>query len=147
MLKQFGDYLFKITSTYSSKTVVRYKRNIAKQQYKKRTSLNPGIQRQSQLLRDNESYDTAEVDDFESLESDFMNAGDTYREHIQQVERLKEQEKLLIVKQKYFKETFPNFLSWNDKKQIQYLHGSNPDEWTIERLSDGFPALPETIKV
>ncbi|KAK9744479.1 Neugrin [Popillia japonica] len=99
------------------------------------------------------SEDIGDIMDLDSLESDFMQAGNVYNEHAEQVAKLKEQEKILIeqekiliVKQKYFKEKYPNFLTWNDKEQIRYLHKTNPDEWTIEKLSDGFPALPETIK-
>ncbi|KRT85462.1 hypothetical protein AMK59_194, partial [Oryctes borbonicus] len=143
MLKQIGSYLLTIRNVQFLNEV-RYKRSVGKRLFKKRTTVNPGIQRQSELL--NDKFDPSDVDDLQSLESDFMNVGSTYNEHLQQIGTLKEQEKRLIVKHKYFKQVYPNFLTWDDKKHIQYLHKTNPDEWTIEKLSDGFPALPVTIK-
>lgn len=59
-----------------------------------------------------------------------------------QKERLKQQ----IVIQKYFKEKEPRFLTFAEKELIRKLHKFNPDEWTIEKLSESFPALPETIQ-
>jgi len=56
-------------------------------------------------------------------------------------ERLKQQ-----IVQKYFKEKEPRFLTFAEKELIQKLHNSNPEEWTIEKLSESFPALPETIR-
>lgn len=48
--------------------------------------------------------------------------------------------------QKYFKEKQPRFLTFAEKELICKLHRFNPDEWTVERLSESFPALPETIQ-
>lgn len=56
--------------------------------------------------------------------------------------RLKQQ----IVVQKYFKEKEPRFLTYAEKELIRKLHQSNPDEWTVEKLSNSFPALPEVIQ-
>lgn len=64
-----------------------------------------------------------------------------FREMRIQKERLKQQ----IVK-KYFKEKEPRFLTFAEKKLIQKLHRHNPDEWTVEKLSESFPALPDTIQ-
>lgn len=62
------------------------------------------------------------------------------------MERKKEQLKQQIVVQKYFKEKQPRFLTFAEKELICKLHRFNPDEWTVERLSKSFPALPETIQ-
>jgi len=58
----------------------------------------------------------------------------------------KEHLKRQIVAQKYFKEKEPRFLTFAERKLIQKLHTFNPDEWTVEKLSESFPALPETIQ-
>lgn len=60
--------------------------------------------------------------------------------------RIQEQLKRRIVKNKVFKEIEPNFLTYIEKDQIKKLHENNPTEWTPEKLSESFPALPETIK-
>lgn len=58
----------------------------------------------------------------------------------------KERLKQKIVARKYFKETEPRFLTFAEKELIHTLYESNPQEWPIERLSESFPALPETIQ-
>lgn len=58
-------------------------------------------------------------------------------------ERIKQQ----IIKRKYFSQKLPNFLTWSEKLQIRYLHNKDPEEWSVERLSGGFPALPSVIHV
>lgn len=65
-----------------------------------------------------------------------------FREMKIKKERLKQQ----IVIQKYFKEKQPRFLTFAEKELIYKLHQFNPDEWTVERLSESFPALPESIQ-
>lgn len=50
-----------------------------------------------------------------------------------------------MVKRKYFKSNDPAFVTWTEKQQIQSLHKADNVEWTPERLSESFPALPETI--
>jgi len=52
-----------------------------------------------------------------------------------------------IIEKKYFKtpqET--NFLSWDAKEQIRYLHAEFPDEWTAERIATSFPISEEGVK-
>ncbi|RZC36973.1 uncharacterized protein BDFB_009855, partial [Asbolus verrucosus] len=112
---------------------------------KPKLTKDPGIGARKQLvslISDQE----AETIDFDDLESDFMGVHKSHKEHLREMELLKEKEKYHLVKQKYFKEKFPNFLTWHDKEQIRYLYRTDPEEWTIERLSEGFPALPETIQ-
>lgn len=64
-----------------------------------------------------------------------------FRETRRQKEALKQQ----IVKKKYFQEKEPRFLTFAEKELICKLHKDKPEEWTIEKLSQSFPALPETI--
>ncbi|XP_072758102.1 uncharacterized protein [Anoplolepis gracilipes] len=58
----------------------------------------------------------------------------------------KEHLKQQIVKQKYFKEKEPRFITFAERKLICELYQSNPEEWTVERLSESFPVLPETVQ-
>lgn len=84
---------------------------------------------------------------FDELETDFMHVGKMHEEYENEVEMFREKEKRWIIKQKYFKESTPNFLTYSEKQQIKYLNNTDPDTWTIEKLSEGFPALPSVIKV
>lgn len=103
----------------------------------------PGIRRRAAIIQQNLESD----DNLEELEADFFDLSKSHKQHEREVEASRELHKYHIVKQKYFKEKLPNFLTWADKQQIQYLHSSNPEEWTVERLSEGFPALPDIISV
>ncbi|XP_021936285.1 uncharacterized protein LOC110837925 isoform X2 [Zootermopsis nevadensis] len=48
---------------------------------------------------------------------------------------------LKIVGRKYFKpEKGINLLTWSEKEQIRYLHDSDQDTWTVEKLAESFPA-------
>lgn len=107
---------------------------------------NPGTALRIGLFT-NEQQSQLETLDVDELETDFMSLGMSHKEHIDEIEAIKEREKYMIVRQKYFKETTPNFLMWSDKEQIRYLYNTNPEEWTVDKLSEGFPALPETIQV
>lgn len=116
--------------------------------YRRKNIPDPGIAKQKEILE----HDAYDIDDFEStdyeaLEADFMNVHKSHKEHFRELEARKEREKFLIVKQKYFKQHLPNFLTWQDIEQIRYLHNQNPEEWNIERLTEGFPATAEVIQV
>lgn len=133
-----------ITFNNSYKIISRYIRNSTSITLTK-TKRNPGIQKRATLLEDqNEIENINEIDD---LESDFMGVGMSYSEHVEEEKFLRERNKRLIVKQKYFKDNYPNFLTWSEKEQIRYLHRTDPNEWTILKLSESFPALPQTIEV
>lgn len=119
---------------YSKKATLRRKRALA----------NPGVGLQVSLFKDDTLED---LEDIENLETDFANLGMTHREHIAEVEAMKEREKYNIVKEKYFKQKLPNFLTWNDKEQIRLLHKADPEKWSVEKLSECFPALPDVIAV
>lgn len=60
----------------------------------------------------------------------------------QKKERLKQQ----ITIQKYFKEEEPRFLTFAEMELIRTLHNGNPEEWTIVKLSESFPVLPQTVE-
>ncbi|XP_072385543.1 uncharacterized protein [Diabrotica undecimpunctata] len=111
-----------------------------------RAKTDPGIHKRKVVLGAQEfqqEYQDMELDD---LETDFMDAHKSYKQHMEEVKVRNEQIKYMIVKNKYFKEKFPNFLTWSDKEQMRLLHSTDPEEWTIEKLAESFPALPEVIK-
>ncbi|XP_030756794.1 neugrin [Sitophilus oryzae] len=120
-----------------------YSRQSVSHKYLKKTKHDPGIRSRSRLLEPSEDIENV---DFEELESDFMNVQKSHKDHVEEMKQWREKEKYLIVKQKYFKEKFPNFLTWHDKEQIRYLHNTDSTEWSIEKLSESFPALPDIIE-
>lgn len=124
------------------KVIVRCLRTIPKS----RRVIDPGIQRRKQLIADDQNLEQLNDYDFD-LEADFMNLGKSYKEHVEDIRNQQERVKHYIVNQKYFKQTLPNFLTWVDKEQIRYLYNNDPQEWTVDKLSEGFPALPHIIKV
>jgi len=63
-----------------------------------------------------------------------------------EMQRNKERVKQQITAQKYFKEKEPRFLTFAEIELIRKLHETDPEEWTRERLSESFPALPHTIQ-
>lgn len=106
----------------------------------------PGINQRKRLLG-NATVDEIEDVELDDLESDFMNVHISHKDFQREMEARKEQEKYFIVRQKYFKEKLPNFLTMNDKLQIKHLHRTNPEQWTVEKLAESFPALPHIISV
>lgn len=138
---------------YSTLHILRNVRHVVFQSYaysrsakriRRKQIVNPGIRFQAGLIKND---DLAEYEDIEEMEADFMKIGKTYDQHINEIEVMKENVKHHIVSQKYFKKQMPNFLTWSDKEQIKYLHKTDPEEWTVERLSEAFPALPAIIVV
>ncbi|XP_020289861.1 uncharacterized protein LOC109857695 [Pseudomyrmex gracilis] len=108
-----------------------------------------GIHGKIKIMKQNESEINIEdltADDTSELEPDFMNVGESHKAHERETQRQKEILKQQIVKQKYFQEKEPRFLTYAEKQLICKLHEHKPEEWTIEKLSQSFPALPETIK-
>lgn len=131
-----------LTIVKTSQNIIR---NYARKASKKKLA-NPGIQKRINILEERNEANLDNVD-VEELESDFMSIGEMHREHERELNLYRDKEKHWIVKRKYFKETKLNFLTWNDKEQIRFLHQTNPTKWTVEKLSEGFPALPDTISV
>lgn len=125
-----------------TKQLIRSRRDMPR----KKRLIDPGIQKRKEIVNDNQELEELSNYDFD-LEADFMNVGKNHEQYEKEHMLRLEQQKYYIVKQKYFKEKLPNFLTWSDKEQIRYLHNTNPEEWTIEKLSEGFPALPGVIAV
>lgn len=81
-----------------------------------------------------------------SYEADFSKAPATMREHEREMQRQKEKIKSKIIERKYFRtKKQPSFLTWAEKEQIRHLNQQDPDEWTVQHLSDSFPATEDVI--
>lgn len=51
-----------------------------------------------------------------------------------------------MVRDKYFKPTEKqNFLTWDEKEQIRDAYKTDPEQWSIEKLAESFPATEEII--
>jgi neugrin len=70
-----------------------------------------------------------------------------YDQHLMEEKFRKSRSGIMIVGKKYFKERTPNFLTYSEKEQIRTLHEKDPEMWTIEKLSESFPADPFTINL
>ncbi|KAG5312140.1 NGRN protein, partial [Acromyrmex insinuator] len=116
--------------------------------FKSATRIKPfaGIQKKMKFIEKDESVDHFDPEDISEFEADFMNVGISRKMYEREMQSKKERLKQQIVIQKYFKEKEPRFLTFAEKELIHKLHNFNPEEWTIEKLSESFPALPETIR-
>ncbi|GFO07724.1 neugrin [Plakobranchus ocellatus] len=51
------------------------------------------------------------------------------------------------IRQKHFKPApFPDLLTWAAKKQIRFLHDSDPDQWSISALVEHYPVSEKALK-
>jgi len=105
-----------------------------------------GIRKRTKLLEQDESVDSFDSEDVSEFEADFMNVGMSHKMYEKEMRTKKERLKQQIVIQKYFKEKEPRFLTFVEREMIHKLHNHNPEEWTAEKLSESFPAMPETIQ-
>lgn len=122
------------------KTTSGYQTN---RMFRRRAKPSAGIAHQNKVINDiNEFVDDPEL----NLEADFNKLSYSHRQHEEELRLRHEQKRLFVVKNKYFKtEKMPNLLTWSEKEQIRHLHKSRPDEWTIEKLTESFPATEEII--
>lgn len=108
-----------------------------------------GVRSRMQIIKQNEpdtDIENFDSEDLSEFEADFMNIGESHKMHEREMRRNKEHLKQQITNRKYFKEKEPRFLTFAERQLIRKLYESNPEEWTIERLSESFPVLPETIQ-
>ncbi|TGZ52220.1 Uncharacterized protein DBV15_03761 [Temnothorax longispinosus] len=105
-----------------------------------------GIRKRMEMIEKDESVDGFDAEDVSEFEADFMNVGMSHRMYERETKVRKERLKQRIAIQKCFKEKEPRFLTFAENELIRKLHNHNPDEWTVEKLSESFPALPETIQ-
>ncbi|XP_037946505.1 uncharacterized protein LOC119678634 [Teleopsis dalmanni] len=110
-----------------------------------RRKANPGIGHQLEL--DVDQHLTDDPEDFENMESDFYEVHKTHRQHEEEMKQQREHVRHLMVKHKYFREQkLPNLLTYAEKEQIRLLHTRDPEEWSVERLTESFPATEDIIK-
>jgi hypothetical protein len=79
------------------------------------------------------------------MEADFMSVNKTYDKHIKEMKKGMDHVETCIVGRKYFKSRSPNFLTYSEKEQIRNLHEKDSIKWSIDKLSQSFPADPQTI--
>lgn len=114
------------------------------------TRANAGIRKRLNLAR----MDDDISDEFEHLyeneknmdQPDLMEITTDYINDRRDRERTREQLKRRIVKAKVFKESAPRFLTLAEIEEMKKLHASDPQEWSPERLSESFPALPDVVR-
>ncbi|XP_034664997.1 uncharacterized protein LOC117899233 [Drosophila subobscura] len=110
---------------------------------------NPGLGYQLQQLQENERPTaTPEAsEDYGDMESDFMDVQKTHRQHEAQQQAQRDRVRQFMIKHKYFRDVkLPNLLLHAEKEQMRLLHEQRPDEWSIERLAESFPATPEIVQ-
>lgn len=106
---------------------------------------NPGLDNQLGLRRELDA-DGRAFEDVDDYEADFTKLHHVHREHESEMIAQNERIQHLIVRNKYFKPTEKqNFLTWAEKEQIRNLHKTDPEQWSIERLAESFPATDEII--
>uniref|UniRef100_A0A182NA11 Uncharacterized protein n=1 Tax=Anopheles dirus TaxID=7168 RepID=A0A182NA11_9DIPT len=111
--------------------------------YYARKARNPGIDKRAALLLEN-----AKPKEYESLDDSEANFHQVHKSHRQfEAERAQYRDRLQtwIVGNKYFKSKQLNFLTWSEKEQIRYLHSFDPEEWSIDKLTESFPADRYTV--
>lgn len=60
---------------------------------------------------------------------------------------MKDFDHTMLIGRKYFKSRSPNFLTFSEKEQIRKLHDDDPKKYTVDELSQSFPADPKTISI
>lgn len=132
-------------ATQQARTYARGNHNSRLGVHQKRTD--PGVRRQTKLLQDFEEY-LEDPEGFGNYESDFMDVHKVHKEYEREVVYNAEKVQQLMIKNKYFKDNSPGFLTWSEKEQMRQLHSKNPEEWSLERLAESFPAnIPTVVKV
>lgn len=104
----------------------------------------PGIARQREMLDNFQDY----LNDPEGIgdqEADFTKLHKMYDDFERDSTFNDDKIRQSIIKQKYFKEKHVNFLTWTEKDQMRSLHAKDPDTYTIEHLSNSFPATPDIV--
>ncbi|XP_058824372.1 uncharacterized protein LOC131685034 [Topomyia yanbarensis] len=109
-----------------------------------RRARNPGVERRMALL--NSDHLQTSVDELEQMdEADFSQVHKSHKRYEQETQQYRERLQSWIVGNKYFKTKQLNFLTWSEKEQIRYLHNFDPEEWTVDKLVESFPADRYTI--
>lgn len=109
-----------------------------------RRARNPGVDRRMALL--NRDQLQTNLNELEQLdEADFSQVHKSHKQYEQEAQHYRERLQSWIVGNKYFKTKQLNFLTWSEKEQIRYLHNFDPEEWSIDKLVESFPADRYTV--
>ncbi len=52
----------------------------------------------------------------------------------------------IMMKKRFSPPKDPNLLTWGELRTVAHLHQADPATWTVERLAEGFPATPDTVR-
>ncbi|XP_073826383.1 uncharacterized protein [Musca autumnalis] len=108
---------------------------------------NPGLNYQISAIEEVVSDIEKNPEGFGDLESDLLNVHKSYKNYEIEQQQRKDQIRKYVVKSKYFKDAkLPNFLTYAEKENIRHLHNKDPEQWSVEVLSESFPANSEIIK-
>ncbi|XP_061392989.1 uncharacterized protein LOC133328437 [Musca vetustissima] len=108
---------------------------------------NPGLNYQISAIEDVMKDIENNPEGFGDLESDLSNVHKLHKEYEQEEKLKKDMVRKYVVKSKYFRDQkYPNFLTYAEKENIRLLHNKNPEQWSIEVLSESFPANSDAIK-
>ncbi|CAL7941701.1 unnamed protein product [Xylocopa violacea] len=130
-MNNIGILTLKLLRTYATKSPIK----------------SAGIIRKAAAIKDFETdFEKFNEEDLETHESSVTEIAEIYLNDKREALRNKKHLQQSIVKAKVFKERTPNFLTYVEKDQIKKLHKIDPEKWTPEKLSESFPALPETIR-
>ena len=107
----------------------------------------PGMRRQVKAMGEfSNPNEFSREEDFDD-EVNVMNLEKMYDETQSKKQDIKENIKMKIVKQKYFKDSVEEkTLSWSDKEHIRFLHNSDPQQWTFEMIAEHFRIEPHVAK-
>uniref|UniRef100_A0A2M4AT37 Uncharacterized protein n=1 Tax=Anopheles triannulatus TaxID=58253 RepID=A0A2M4AT37_9DIPT len=112
--------------------------------YYVRKARNPGIDRRAALLQD-DAHPERELEQLEASEPTFHEMHKSYKQYQHEQAQYRDRLQTWIVGNKYFKTKQLNFLTWTEKEQIRYLHLHDSEEWSIDKLTESFPADRYTI--
>lgn len=100
----------------------------------------------TQSFQNDQSISADELEDFDDLESNFLDVHKSHKDVEQELRGHRDKLGSWIVKNKYFRSSHLNLLTYAEKEQIRHLHDSDREEWTEEKLVASFPATEETIR-
>ena len=152
-------------SNYSqAKQVQTYRRgkkpkSKADQEFELQKSMNPyvqnvGLSRQLKVLGLNSDDPTFKSENVSEALGDLDQSLEEFRDRSSEFRRQYEadQEELavkakrkIVFNSMYGSKPPPPLLTWMEREMIKYLHKQDPVEWSIERLSECFPATGSVI--
>lgn len=109
-------------------------------QYARGRRSDPGIRRQALAETNEIEYETHWDDDLSKYEGDLTNSSATYQQYRQESVEERENLRRNIVRNKYFSDKTPTFLTWGEMEQIRLLNTEDPDEWNEHKLAESFPS-------